>query len=817
MLQNYLRVAIRNLMRQKFHTAINVIGLALGMMCVILIAMYIRWELSFNTQFSNTDNLYRIVRSTVSSGDARTYDIRTSGALADVLRETYPEVADVTRLIRQDVFVGNGDEMISQMICFADDNVFKTFPLTFVKGDSESWITSRGSLAISETLAQKLFGDVDPIGKTIRVEGMRLGEACLVSGVFRVPPNSTLHCDLLTTASSAMFPHDQWVSWRPRGWRRVETFVRLREGVQVLDFEHKIQNILKQYMGDDVLEKNAYHMQPFDRIYLHSRQDYNIAKPRGGGHTFEYGNVDHLYLAGLISGFLFLIACINFVNLSTSRATLRAKEIGVRKVVGANKNNLVLQFLTESVLIALVALVLAFSFSDVVFSAFNQMLQTQIQADAVLDVSFVVVAFVVAVFTGVCAGLYPAFVLSAFQPVFVLKNNGVSTGSATFRRGLVVFQFAATIVFIALTSVISDQLRFLNQKDLGFRKEGIIGLPVFDVARLTTYWGRSAVDLKRQQERVRNRFLQHPNVLDASVARFPVSNGGRSAFRFEGVTQHDRQLKYTGIDNRYLGLFDIALLEGRNFPVHFMGQLEQGAEMEFIVSRSLVNEMGWENPIGQIVEWPYYKKRGPVVGVVDDVHFGPLHDKTEPVIFVPEMWNLKVLYVQVRLENLPETIAFLEEAWSSFLPDRPFQYEFVDAQVAQWYKSEKRQEKMVAVFSGLAILIASFGLLGLVSFSVARRTKEIGIRKVLGASVHALLALLTREYLVLILIANMVAWPIGFYVAQTWLTSFAYRIDLEMSTFVLAGVVALAIALLTVCIHTFKAARANPVDALRNE
>ena len=264
-------------------------------------------------------------------------------------------------------------------------------------------------------------------------------------------------------------------------------------------------------------------------------------------------------------------------------------------------------------------------------------------------------------------------------------------------------------------------------------------------------------------------------------------------------------------------LFDIPILVGRTFPPTFIDQWDENKEMEFIVSKSLVKKMNWKEPIGKIVEWPFYNKRGPIVGVVDDIHFGSLHDQTEPIIFVPELWNLKHLYVRVTLENLPETIAFLEEAWATFLPNHPFQYTFVDEEIALWYQGEVRQQKLVVVFSALAVLIASFGLLGLVSFSVARRTKEIGIRKVLGASSYHLLTLLTKEYIVLILIANFVAWPIGFYMAQTWLASFAYRVDLGVGIFALAGFVALVIALITVFFHTLKAVQTNPVETLRME
>ena len=814
MFKSYLKIAIRSLLRERFHAAINVLGLAIGMTCVILIAMYIRWELDFNTQFPNTDHLYRVIRSTVSEGDQRTYGTRTSGALANVLKDEYPEVLDVTRLFRREVFVTVGDLALSQFFCLADDNVLDAFPHIFKRGDAETLVRSPGSLVISHTLAQTLFGDRDPIGQTLKIEETGLTGDYRVCGVFIKPSNSTIQFDLLATLSSASKVHHHWGNWRVRGYRFVETFVHTRDDVDIADLEKKIQGIFTQYMDNGIAATNAYHLQPFDHIYLYSSQTYNIRNP-GGGLPFEYGDINRLYLAGLISGFLLVIACINFVNLSTGRAMLRAKEIGVRKVVGARQSNLVGQFLIESILISMIALLLAFCFSYVLFGTFCNLLQ--IQMDTSFDASLFVFSFLTTTAIGFFAGLYPAFALSTFKPVSVLKGNTASVGRGGFRQALVIFQFIVSIVFISLTLVIADQMKFMAEKDLGYRREGIIRLPIFNIANQSSLWGNFGGRLKLQNDRVKARFLEHPNVLDAAVARFTVDARNRHEFRFPDTPLPDQQLKFMGVGDRFLSVFDIAILEGRTFPPTFAQQVQEDIEMEFIVTKSLVDKMNWKEPIGKIVEWPNYKKRGPIVGVVDNIHFGSLHDPTEPVIFVPELWNLKYIYVRVTLENLPETLAFLEETWTAFLPDRPFQYAFVDEQIALWYKAEIRQQKLVVVFSGLAVLIASFGLLGLVSFSVARRIKEIGIRKVLGAGSLHLLTLLTREYIVLIFIANVIAWPIGFYMAQTWLASFAFRVKLSIGTFALAGFVALVIALGTVFLHTRKAAQANPVDALQQE
>lgn len=789
---------------------INILGLAVGMTCVILIALYIRWELGFNTQFPNTENLYRVMRSTVGSENQRTYTTRTSGALAGVLKEEYPEVLDVTRLMRREVFVTAGNKGLSQFFCLADDNIFDTFPHTFIKSDATTLVRSPGSMVISQTLAQKLYGDQDPIGQTLKIEEHGLTADYHVSGVFVKPNNSTIQFDLLTTLSSAAQVHHHWANWRIRGYRFIETHVHIRSDVDVAVLEQKIQRIFTQYMDKKVAATNAYHLQPFDQIYLHSFQTYNLRSP-GGGLPFEYGDINRLYLAGLISCFLLAIACINFVNLSTGRATLRAKEIGVRKVVGAHQKNLIAQFLTESILTSIIALLLALGFSKFLFNAFNNLLQ--IQMVPLFDTPFLITSMTVATFIGLFAGLYPAFVLSTFKPISILKSGTASVGSGFFRQALVVFQFVVSIVFISLTFVIADQMKFMAEKDLGYRHEGIINIPIFNVAnRSSRGW-----ELKKQNDQVKTRFLEHPNVLDASVSRFNVTARTRQVFRFPESTQSDQQLRFMGIGNRFLDLFDIPILNGRTFPPTFIDQWQENREMEFIVTQSLAKKMNWDDPIGKIVEWPYYKRRGPIVGVVDDIHFGSLHNQTEPIIFVPGLWNLKYLYVRVKLENLPETIAFLEEAWTTFLPDRPFQFSFVDEEIALWYQGEVRQQKLVVVFSGLAVLIASFGLLGLVSFSVARRTKEIGIRKVLGAHSHHLLTLLTKEYVALIVIANVIAWPIGFYMAQAWLASFAYRVDLGISTFALAGLVALLIAWVTVFWHTLKAVQANPVETLRIE
>lgn len=817
MFKNYLIVAIRNLFRHKIYTAITILSLAVSMACCILVMLYVDRELGYNLNHKNGERLYRIIRETQTGGQS-TFSERTSGGLKSVLQNDYPEVEQAVRMIFRNGWVQYGDNAFQHTFCLADKNILDVFDFPLVQGDPISVFQESQAVLITQELAHKLFGSEDPIGKIIKVEEGIMGYDYKVAGILKdIPEKSLLKFDILSTTVEVTWP-EIWVNWMPTGYRHVQNYVLLKEESDADQFEAKLADIILHRMGKTVYANNRYHLQPLNRIYLYSNRDYGIKNS-------QYGDIQTLYLFGLISGFILLIGCANFINMTTARVSGRAREVGMRKVVGAHRRQLIGQFLGESILLSCLALIVALGIVQLTLAEFNTFVSRQIVFHlANIPIALSILGFTF--FVAMLAGCYPAFISSAFQPVAVLRGASRSgPKSIWLRKGLVTGQFAISIFLIIATFVVYNQRMFLRDKNLGFNREEIVELPIFSMADNTSSGGW---ELKENYNQVKGAFLQHFNVLKATTSRYGLGRYA-SLMAFQTEDENEWSMHLIGVDEDFLDFYGIELVSGKNFTrLHAettnTERRDQNLEEQFILNETAIKQLGWTDPIGKRFIWhvggtffPNGYRSGTVIGVAKDFHYQPLHKKIGPLVLVTELRGLQRLSLKINTSNLPETLASLETLWKQFLPNRPFTFSFLDDKLDQLYRAETKLGQLFSIFALLAVFIACLGLFGLATFLGQQRIKEIGIRKVLGASVPSIVSLFSKEFARLVILASLFAWPVSYYVMDRWLQNFAYRINIEIWIFIVVGILTLIIALATVSYQALKAAIANPVDALRNE
>ena len=810
MIKNYLTVAIRNLMRHKLYTSINVLGLAIGLACGILILLYIQQEFSVDRTHALGDRIYKVIREERGSTQT-TYEEGTSGALGPVLEETFPEVETTVRIWRWGVSAKYGDHKNLYTLALVDDNFLDVFDFPFIKGDPKTAFRTPYSAVITDDMAQHLFGDADPMGQTVSVDNRNFPGEYTVTGIVKAPHLlSDLQFHLLTTTiPSVEETQEVWTVWLPRqSWRPVKTFVLLKVGQTAEILQAKMQPLIKQYMGDEVAAKNTYHLQPLHRVYLYGESDFNPA---------ANSPIQQIYMLVAIGLILVVIACVNFTNLATARAVTRQREVGVRKVVGAHRPQLMVQFLSESLLLTCSALLIALALVELCLPLFNQFVRgdLHLNADTVIIGAPAVLALTLLV--GLLAGWYPAFFLSSFRPVTALKSSASSSsGSTGLKKGLVVFQFGMSILLVICTLVVYQQLRFIDTKDMGFTRDHIVSLPIFAHDRQHEFDPQKRLSARHQM--VKQVFLEHPNILSASALRYDISGyGGRPRLIWpDGDRTKERTIRINEVDDSFFETFNIPVLRGRAFSADVASDTSQA----IILNETAVRLLGWEDdPIGKQILLPAYGNLPPltVIGVVKDYHGLTLREEIAPMGFIGK-WRLFVsLALRIRPENTAQTLSFLETQWKHFLPEVPFASHFLDEIIQWYYFNEQLTGKMLGVFSLLAIFVACLGLFGLAAFMVQSRTKEIGVRKVLGASTPHLVILLSREFMLLILLANLIAWPIAYYLMRDWLSGFAYQTNLNVLPFVASAIMALIIAFGTVSLQAIRAARSNPIDALRYE
>lgn len=797
MLQNLFKIALRNILKEKTYSAINILGLTIGITCGMFLLMYIKDELSFDRYHQNADNIYRVVSDIKETDNAFTWAVAQI-PLADELRDNYPEVKNAVRFF--DVgrpLIKNGEKQFYEGDFYlADSTVFDMFSYTFLHGDPATALDAPFSIVITESIAKKYFGDTDVVGQSLQSQSS--DETYKVTAVMKdVPLNSHFRFDALISRNSSPGYRGDWGNFG------VYTYIQLPPGYDLSKMYKSFEKINKEKINP-IFEKYGitikYQLQKITDIHLHSK----IQDEAEAG-----GDISYIYIFGVVAVFMILIACINYMNLATARSTKRAKEVGIRKVMGSQRTQLVLQFITESVVITLMALVVSLVLIYVLLPQFNVLANKSLPFSYITQPDIMLGLLGVVVFSGIVGGSYPAFYLSGFSPVMVLKGKlSAKGGSVVLRKSLVVLQFAISIFMLISTLIVFDQLTYLRDKDLGFSKEQVVR---FDL---------SVPELSRQATVLTERMRQNPVAAHAGMASSSPGEGiGKVIFKVEDNEGKmlERGVDFYFADYDFVSTLGMHIVEGRDFSRDIPSDTIGGA----LVNEAMVRRMGWTNPLGKkfIIPMPDNQTQTRlVVGVLKDYNQNSLYEQIEPLMV---MLGLKqqYLFVKTKRGDVHETLASLEKTWREVNPNSPFEYKFLDEDYDSQYRADEKRSQIFTAFSGLTIMIACLGLLGLAAFTTEQRYKEIGVRKVIGASVQELVVLVSREFFLLVGIGMVLAFPFAWYFTDSWLQNFAYRIDLggEWLTFLVSALLAFVITLVTVGYHVIRAASANPVKALRDE
>jgi putative ABC transport system permease protein len=805
MLSNYLKVALRNLLRHKGYSFINVFGLAIGMACCVLILLYVQDELSYDRYHEKANRIYRLSRQWMDDdGKISLHLGHVAPPFGLLLRSDFPAtVLNVVRFLRPGTpLLSSSDKHFQESrFFFADSTVFSIFSWDLIKGDPLKALAVPNAIVLTETSARKYFGTEDAMGKVLRYNQQI---DLIVSGVMRdVPQNSHFQVDFL--CSFITFENAAGAQNLTRNWgsNNFATYILVPENFDPAAFAKQLPGLIDKYMplnpnGRRPSTGTQLNLWPITSIHLHSNLDSEV-EPNS--------DIMTIYIYLVVAIFVLLIACFNFMNLSTAQASRRAKEVGMRKVLGAHRQLLVQQFLGESIFLSFIALVLAVGIVHLILPWFNSFVGKALVMNYAGNLLQFLGLVAIAALVGAIAGSYPAFFLSAFQPAAVLKKE-TSSGKAglRFRSILVVAQFAISIALIVSMRVVFDQLEFVRNKNLGFDKERVVCLP-------------ASQRIREQYITVRDQLLSQPGITDVTISsrvpsgRLLDSQGGMAEVGGD-MRQIATRIADIHVDHYFMKTFKVPFAAGRDFDINLASDSTQA----FILNEAAIPAIGWksaEEAIGK--RFQYGGRSGNIIGVVKDFHFESLHQKIAPIVFLINPGRFNIFYIRVAAGHMTKMLDLLKERWQVLRPDFPFIPLFVDEQFNVQYRSEERLGEVFGIFSGLAIAIACLGLLGLASFVAEQRTKEIGVRKVLGASVSHIVLQLTKGFARLVVIANLIAWPIAYYGMRWWLNGFAYSTDIDLRTFIGAGLLALVIALLTISFHAIRAAVANPVSALRYE
>lgn len=804
MIRNYFLTAVRSFVRHWVHGVLGILGLGVAVGCVMLIGLFVVDEWGFNRMHPDAENTYRVVRTVLRpDGSIRYGRGTTSGKLAGVILSDVPGVKSVVRTQRRGMWVGHQDKTFMQTLCMADEGIFDLFHLPFVIGNAQSVVREPGGVLVTQTLARKLFGDADPIGKMLSIQEANPGADSRVVGVLKdLPRQSTMRFDLLVFGKTATKAHSFWNNWVPEGSRKIETWVRL-SGVPDANLIGNLTNLIGRYMGPDIAKTNGYDLQRLSDIYL-----YPGAYPIGA----SPGNIGDLYLIGSIGLLILVLAAINFVTLSIARSADRMREIGLRKVVGAQRRQLQYQFLTESIFYAVLSLPVGLCTAWIATPLFRELVNRDLPllSELVGPLGFVLVLGVLVL--GVLTGAYPALILSAVDPALGIKNKSMIKSSGGVQRVLIVFQFAVTVVLICVATVVALQLDYTQTADLGFKQDQVVVLPLFWNARSTDEG--NAHLLARYQD-IKQVFANHPDVLDVCVTRFRLGqNFEQSQIKVTNRPGEQWRFSEFWIDGSGVDFFGLQMLDGRPFPEGYPTFTTEPAE-QIILNETAVKLLGWSDPIGkQIIR---RGKLGTVIGVVKDFHYANLRYRIGPLMIISGM-SFKYINVRVREGKLKETLSFFEAKWKDYLPSRPFEWFLLDDFItASNYRQEIQSYRIYKTFSLVAIIIATLGLFSLAASAAQRRQREVGIRKVLGASVARIASLLVRDFVVLVGVANLIAIPIAYYFMSDWLNTFAFHFELGPAVFLMIMGATLCLAIVTVGGLAVRAALVNPVDTLRRE
>ncbi len=793
MLKNYFKIAIRNLWRHRGFSFINISGLAIGLTASFLILLYVGFELSYNTFHTKANRIYRVVADIKTPSENIEANI-AAWAVPPHLEKEFPEIESAVRISNLNMLVRKDGLKFNETNAIAADSAFfNMFDFKLLQGNSNNVLKIPFSIVLSKTTARKYFGDLDPMGKSIKI--FDEGRIATITGIMEdIPENSHIKPDIILSMTTYTQDLDkeldnQWSNYDASAYILVGTDTNINQ------LESKFPSFLERNDGENMKQSKMFvtlFLEPIKEIYLYST--------RGGTGG---GSISNVYIFSIIAIFILLIACINFINLTTARSVERAKEVGIRKVIGAEKRQLGLQFIGESVIISLLAFIVTVILTALFLPYFNELAGKIVSKGIFSTPRHILLLFIISLGIGVLAGIYPAFVLSSFKPVSVLKGSfSTGTKGILLRKGLVITQFTISIALIIGTIIIYNQMNFMRNQELGFNKEQML--------ILETNVSPSQLALKHAIDDL-------PGVKSTSLGS-SVPGGGNSA-AYSEIENKNGDLQVANldlyfVDEDYLSQFELKLLAGRAFSRDFATDSTEA----MVINETAVKLFGYSTPeeaIGR--NFKQWGREGKIIGVIQDFHFRSLQQGINPLTIRLESGSTDIIAVKVSPQNIQQTLVAIENKWQTIMPDKPFSYYFLDEFFNQQYQSEERFGNLFLNFAALAILISCLGLLGLAAYSTLQRRREIGIRKVLGSSVAGVVNLLSIDFIKLVIIAFVIAAPLAWFAMHYWLEDFAYKISIQWWMFVLAGLSALLIALLTVSFHAVKASLTNPVKSLRTE
>lgn len=811
MLKNYFNIAVRSLLKHKFYSFLNILGLSIGLTCFMLITLFIRHELTYDTFHEDSDNIYRVnFRATLNGDDHKS--AQSGAPMAAALLNDIPEVKETTRIndtgnwfVKRKNTVNSFKEESTLM---ADSNFFSFFTVPLIRGQAETALNRPNTLALDETTARKIFGNDNPIGETLVLDNKFDYE---VTAVYQdLPANSHFRHNILLSMSSF-----DWVQ-NNQNWlsTNFNTYLKLQEGASIESVESKlpamintyIAPLIEQFLGMNMQEFAAegnevgFSFFPLQDIHLYSHMDDELQSG---------GDIKYIYIFSAVALFILLLACINFMNLSTARSANRAKEVGIRKVMGVYRSQLITQFLAEAIIVTLLSSVFAYLITFIALPYFNELAAVDLAYRQLLESGYLLFIGAIVLMVGLLAGSYPAFYLSLFKPVQVLKGS-IKTGmkSGPIRSTLVVFQFSISIIMIIGTAVVFDQLSFIQNKKLGYEKEQIL--------MVNDTW-----ILRDKLKSFKTEASANTNILQTTISSFTPTGGNLNGDLYfknpSAAADGGLVVREATVDDNFMSTLGLELAEGRFFSKEFPSD-----STAIVINETAVRKFGLDNPVGSKLYTYEGSNDQPevapyrIVGVVKDFHFQSLKNDISPLIFHYGESNGFALF-KIQMANADETIAHLENTWTKFVNGQPFEYQFMNEKFNELYRQEQRIGEIFTVFAALAILIACLGLFGLAAFTAEQKTKEIGIRKTLGASIPNIVNMLSKNFIKLVIISFAISVPIAYLGMNFWLEDFAYRTSLRPTTFIISGLLAIGIAWLTIGLQSWKAARNNPATSLRSE
>lgn len=802
MFKNYLKTALRNFTKNKAFSFINIFGLAIGLTCFVLITVFVYDELSYDRYAADANNIYRVNLNVTGNGDVAVYP-NVDFAVGEGMRNAFPEIKSFARMTPAKDFVKYDDNQFKEdKLAFADSNFLQMFSIPLTEGSDKEALVQPNSVVISKAFAKKYFGNADALGKSI-VIGLH-DAVYKITGVFdKMPSNSHFHFDALISISTWHVTNPTWSNLG------MFTYLLLNKNADPKKLEAKFPQLVAKYivpevqrdMGISLAEAQksvntfVFTLQPVTDIHLYSHTKYEL-EPNG--------DIQYVYIFSALALFILLLACVNFTNLSIARSVKRAKEVGIRKVMGSGKIQLIKQFLSESVLMSFCAMLLAAGFIILLLPYFNQLSGKQITVSSFFNYKAIAFMFILVFFVGVVAGVYPSFFLSSFNPVKVLKGSaGTGKQKNILRSSLIVFQFFVSTALIIATIIVYQQLNYMQNKKLGYDKEQVLLLPD----------GRL---MGNNQDAFRQQVLQDGRVVAASISRYVPGSDMMDGTQVHPVNENGNgaeiHMNIYHVDYDYLKTLGIQMKQGRFFSKAFSTDSQV-----VVINEAAVNELGWNkiDPVGKTIVRSG-QKAFKVIGVIKDFNYTSAKQKIAPLMMMLGN-NYGGLIIKIKTNDIPGFLNNLKTKWNAFNPQGPLSYTFLDDNFASLYASELRTQQIFSAFAVIAIIIAGLGLFGLSAFVIEQRTKEIGIRKVLGASVQNVLLLVSKEFLTLVIIAFIIAVPVAYWAMHQWLQGYAYRIDIGAGIFIIAGFSTVLIAIITISFQSIKAAIANPVKSLRTE